>query len=74
MSLIQNHMFHQNWFYHLGFMILFPRWPVTGLFRTAKLYGMPRVTGSYSESDIWKTGSIVREISGSSLGIPFEPL
>ena len=28
MSLIQNHMFHQNWFHKFIFMILFPWWPI----------------------------------------------
>ena len=46
MYLIQNHIVHQNWFHQLGFMILFPQWPVTGLSKTTKLYGLPRVTVS----------------------------
>ena len=62
MSLIQHHRFHQNWFHQFGFMILFPRWPVTGLFRISKLYSMPRVTGWSFESDI-----LTREIKVHAL-------
>ena len=61
MFLIQHHRFH-----HLGFMIVFPRLPVTGLFRTVKLYEMPRVTGSSSESDIRDIEIKVCALSGTS--------
>ena len=71
MSLIQHHKFHQNGFHHLGLMIIFPRSPVIGLFRTAKLYGMPRVIGSSSESDIQTTEIKVRSLSITSSKIPF---
>ena len=67
----QYHMFHQNWFHQLGFMILFPRWPFTGLFRTVKLYSLPRVTVSSSGSEIQTTESTIRALSGTSSGIPF---
>ena len=74
MSLIHHHRFHQNWIHHFGFMILFPRIPFIGLFKRVKLYGMPRVTGSSSESDIQTTKIKVRALFGSSSGIPFGSL
>ena len=69
MFLIQHHSFHQNLFYHLVFIILFPRWHVTRLFRTAKLYNMPCVTGSSSESNIQTIEIIFHYFSWTSSGI-----
>ena len=48
LSMFQHHRFHQNWFHQLGLMIIFLRWPILGLFRTAKLYRLPCVTLSSS--------------------------
>ena len=58
MSLIQHHRFNQNWFHQFVFMILFPRWPVIGLFRTAKLYSIPPVIVSSSGSELQTTDSL----------------
>ena len=47
-------------------MVIFPRWPVIGLFRTVKLYGLTCVTGSYYESETQTTESKVHALSRTS--------
>ena len=73
-SLIQHHRFHQNWFPQLGLMVMFPRWPVTILFRTTKLYRLPRVTGSFSEFETWTTEIKFHTISGKYSEISSGPM
>ena len=65
MSLIQHHRFHQNWLHQLGFMIIFPRCPVSGLFNIDKFCGLPRVTVSSSRFETWTIEIIFHSLVGN---------
>ena len=73
LSLFQNHKFHQNWFHQMGLMIIFPTWPVLGLFNIVKLYRLPHVTISSSRFETSTTKSRIHALFRTSSKISFGP-